>query len=98
MQECDGICLPPCLVEIDGEEVARLVQKQRVDASDERLTLSISPGQMPADDVVGDRKEPTMRADRAPTRSRTPERSRTYRSSDSRIGADRRRRGPGTVT
>ena len=40
VQKRHGICLPSCLVEIDGEEVAGLIQEQRVDASDERLTLS----------------------------------------------------------
>ena len=37
-----GIVAPAGLVEIDGEEEAGLVLKQRVDASDEGLSLGVA--------------------------------------------------------
>ncbi|HEX2461614.1 MAG TPA: hypothetical protein VHJ58_15830 [Vicinamibacterales bacterium] len=37
-----GIVVPAGLVEIDGEEEASLVLKQRVDASDEGLSLGVA--------------------------------------------------------
>ena len=52
-----GIVVPAGLVEIDGEEKASLVLKQRVDASDEGLSLGVATGQVPANDIVSDRKE-----------------------------------------
>jgi uncharacterized LabA/DUF88 family protein len=55
-----GVFAPVRLVEINREEEAGLVLKQRVDASDERLTLGVATWQVPANDVVGDRKEPTV--------------------------------------
>ena len=55
-----GILAPAGLVEVDGEEEARLVQEHRVDARDEGLPVVVVAGQVPANDVVGHRKEPTM--------------------------------------
>jgi hypothetical protein len=52
---------PAGLVEIDGKEEAGLVLKQRVDARDEGLSLGVATRQVPANDVVRDRKEPTAR-------------------------------------
>ena len=46
---------------IDGEEEAGLVMKQRVDTGHEGLSLGVTTGQVPANDVVRDRKEPTVR-------------------------------------
>ena len=57
-----GIVLPAGLVEVDGQEEARLVEQQRIDTSDEGLSLGVAAGQVPADDVVGDRKESTVGA------------------------------------
>jgi hypothetical protein len=62
--EGDRIRLPSCLVEIDGQRVAGLVEQHRVDACDEWLIAGVSPRQMPSDDLVCDREETAMRAHR----------------------------------
>ena len=59
-KKCRGILAPAALVEIDSQEKAGLVLKQRVDAGDERLSLGVATRQVPANDVVCDRKEPTV--------------------------------------
>ena len=78
-----------------------------VDTRDERLILIVTPGQVPVDDLVRDRKEATMRADgtldaRLLADAAYPlgrARGRVARrSSGSRIGADRRPRVPGRAT
>ena len=55
-----GIFLPVRLVEVDGQEEARLIQEQRVNARDEGLTVTILAGQVPSDDLVGDGEKSTM--------------------------------------
>jgi hypothetical protein len=52
----DGILLPAGFVEVDREEVTRLIRQQRVHARNERQSCGVLPCQMPADDVVGHRK------------------------------------------
>jgi hypothetical protein len=42
-KEGNRISLPTVLVEIDGQEVAGLVEQHRVDASDEWLITRVSP-------------------------------------------------------
>src|SRR5207249_11354916 len=61
-QERGGVSLPPRLVEVDSEEEARLIEQQRVHTSDERLPFRITSGEVPADDVVGDRQEAAVGA------------------------------------
>ena len=65
LQNYRSIRLPTRLVEVNRQEEAGLVQQQRVDTANERLTVVVPPGEMPTDDVVGDRKEATVRTDRA---------------------------------
>lgn len=55
-----SVFAPAGLVEVDGEEEAGFVPKQRVDAGDEGLSLGVATRQVPANDVVSDRKEPTV--------------------------------------
>ena len=55
--------LPPAgLVEVDGQEEARLVLKQRIDPRDKRLPYVVTAGQVPADDLIGDWQESSMEA------------------------------------
>ena len=55
--------LPPAgLVEIDGQEEARLVLKQRIDPCDKRLPHVVTAGQVPANDLIGDGQEASMEA------------------------------------
>ena len=54
------IVAPSALVKIDGKEEAGLVLQQRIDARDERLRVGVGSRQVPADDVVGHRKESTV--------------------------------------
>jgi hypothetical protein len=49
--------LPTLFVQIDGEEEAGLVEEHWVDAGDERVSLGVFPGKVPADDFVGDGEE-----------------------------------------
>ncbi len=63
--ESDCISFPSSLVEIDGQEVAGLVEQHRIDADDKRLITRVSPGQMPSNDIVGDREETAVRTHRA---------------------------------
>lgn len=44
---------PSGLVEIDGSEVARLVEPHRIDASDQWLITRVSPGHRPSTDFDG---------------------------------------------
>jgi hypothetical protein len=57
--------VPTRFVEIDSEEEAGLVEEQRIDARDEALIVIVPSRQVPANDVVSDRQETTVRADRA---------------------------------
>ena len=58
-----GILAPVGLVEVDGQEAARLVLEAAGRRPRRRAGPSASrPRQMPADDLVGHRQEPTMRA------------------------------------
>ena len=55
--------MPPfSLVEVDREEKALLVKKKGVNTGDEGFTMGDRPGQMPTNDIVGHRKESTVRA------------------------------------
>jgi hypothetical protein len=54
----------PALSKSTARKVAGLVTQHRVDASDERLITDVSPGQMPPNDIVGDREEAAVRAHR----------------------------------
>jgi hypothetical protein len=60
----EGRCifLPLRLVEVDGQEETRLIQKQRIDTRHEGLPRDIAAGQVPADDVVCHREKSTLRA------------------------------------
>jgi predicted GIY-YIG superfamily endonuclease len=64
-EKCSCILAPCCLVEIDRQEEARLVSEQRIHASDEGLALIVAAGQVPADHLISDGKESTMRTLRA---------------------------------
>jgi hypothetical protein len=44
--------LPARLVEVDSEEETRLIDQERVDSCDERLSTVIMAGQVPANDVI----------------------------------------------
>jgi hypothetical protein len=57
-----GVILPSGLVEVDGEEEARLVEQQRVHTRYEGLSLGITSRQVPTDDVVCDRQEAAVGA------------------------------------
>jgi hypothetical protein len=61
------------LSKINGEEETGLVLKQRVDAGHEGLPLGVVTRQVPANDVICDRKEPTVG---------------TFRAFDARLFAD----------
>jgi hypothetical protein len=73
LEECRSIPLPAGLVEVDCQQEAGLIEQERVDSCDEWLSTVIMAGQVPANDVVGNGKEPTMG---------------TYRALDSRLLAD----------
>lgn len=60
LEECLGIVPPADLVEIDGQEVAGLVSQQRVHTRHEGLAVAIRSGQMPRDDLIGDREQATL--------------------------------------
>jgi len=60
-----GICLPSCVVEVDRQEEAGLVEQKRIDAGNERLSRVVPTLQVPPDDVIGHRNEATIRAERA---------------------------------
>ncbi len=62
LQEPARVGLPTSLVKVDGEQVAGLVQQQRIHAGNERLAVRAASRQMPADHVISDREEPTMGA------------------------------------
>ena len=51
------VVCPGLAVEVDGQEVAGLVEQHRVDAHREGLARIVRTGQVPVDHVVGDRKE-----------------------------------------
>ena len=57
-----GRCIlaPAGLVEIDGQEEARLVLKHRIDAGDKRLALGVAARQVPTNHFVSHRKESTV--------------------------------------
>jgi len=60
LQKRRGVVLPVCFVEVGGKEVARLVQEQWIDASDERLAMFILAREVPANHVVGHRQKSAM--------------------------------------
>src|SRR3972149_355698 len=62
VEKCGGIRSPLGLVEIGGQEAARVVLEERVHAGDKRLARGIAAGEVPADDVLGHREEPLVRA------------------------------------
>jgi hypothetical protein len=65
LQEGRRVRLPTSLVEVNSQEEAGFVEEHGVDARDKGLIRVVSARQMPANDVVGDRQEVTMRAYRA---------------------------------
>ena len=65
LQKCTRVLAPAFLIEIDGQEKARLVLKHRVNAGDKRLTRWIKARQVPANHVIGDRKKTLVPAVRA---------------------------------
>jgi hypothetical protein len=75
-----GTCVvsPVSFVEIDGEKPACLVPEHRIDTGHEGLTRRIEAGEMPQDDVVGDRKESAMDALGAPARMVLPTHDETH--------------------
>ena len=60
LQERSRVLLPSVLVEVNRKEEARLVLQHRVHAGHERLAGVVVAGQVPADDVVGDREKASM--------------------------------------
>ena len=62
-----GSCVfaPVSPVEIHGKEEERFVLQQRVNARDKRLAVGIVAGEVPVDDLIGDRKESPMGTFRA---------------------------------
>ena len=54
------VLLPTDLVEVHSKKEARLVQEQRVHSGNEWLALNVLGGQMPANDLIGDRKKPPV--------------------------------------
>src|SRR2546421_9375241 len=65
LQKCTGVLAPAFLIEIDGQEKARLVLKDRVNAGDKRLPRWIKSRQVPANHLMGDRKKTLVPAVRA---------------------------------
>jgi len=59
---CGGVLLPACLVKISGEKEARFVQHHRIDAHHKVAARIVPARKMPADDVIGNRKEAAVRA------------------------------------
>jgi hypothetical protein len=55
-----GIVPQAFLVEVDGQKVAGLVGQQRVHTRHEGFPVASRSGQMPRDDVIGDRKQATL--------------------------------------
>lgn len=64
VEERGRVVLPVRLVEVDGEDEARFVEQQRIDAGDEHLPLGVDSGKMPANDVVGEGQEAAVGATR----------------------------------
>ncbi len=60
VHEGEGVVLPPGFVEVDCEEEARLVEEQGIHAGDEPLAIGILAREVPANDLIGDRKEATV--------------------------------------
>jgi len=60
LKEGRRILAPGGLVEVDGQEEARLILLQWIDTGDERLRRLIVARQVPANDVVGHWQEPAV--------------------------------------
>ena len=65
LQKCTSVLAPALLIEIDGQEKARLVLKHGVNACDKRLAGWIKSRQMPTNHFISHRKKPSMLAVRA---------------------------------
>ena len=59
-EKCGRIFLPSGLVEINGKEETRFVPQQRIDAGDKGLPIGVMAREVPANHVVGHRKESTV--------------------------------------
>ena len=62
LKESLGIFLPVCFVEISSQEETGFVQQHWVDAHDKIPSIVVLTGEMPANDIVGDSQETSVRA------------------------------------
>lgn len=60
LEERHRIVAPVRLVEIDGQEPAHFILQQWVHTRDEWLPVGVVSREVPANDIIGDREEPTM--------------------------------------
>jgi hypothetical protein len=60
LQERSRVLLPSVLVEVNRKEEARLILQHGVHAGHKRLAGVVVAGQVPADDVVGDREKASV--------------------------------------
>lgn len=60
VDERERILLPACLVEVRRHEGTGLVEEQRVHSRDERFAGVVGAGEVPANDAVSRREEPTV--------------------------------------